>query len=140
MVPPKKRLTAKGSALDLILDQEIASMLADGVEKSPISFSALTTRLGLNSRSTLHTPTRKEKILLAIQRQLDESGRVSSKIQRRNQTERIAELERQNVALQAALDHQIEQMCKVVANATAKGWDVDFLLRPLLPNNRNLIG
>jgi len=134
----KHRAAAKGAALDKLLDQELTSMLADGIVKSPISFSALTERLGLNSRSTLHTPARKEKIHLAIQTQLDRSGTVSPKIRRRNQSERILELERQNAALRAALDHQIEQLCKVVANATAKGWDVDFLLRPLLPNNRNV--
>ena len=57
---------------------------------------------------------------------------------RRNQAERILELEAQNAALQVALDHQIENMCKVIANATATGWDVDFLMQPLLPNNRSL--
>jgi hypothetical protein len=95
-------------------------------------------RLRLNSRSTLHTPARKEKIRLAIQMQLEASGTISLKTQRKNQAERIIELERQNAALQAALDHQIEQLCRVVANASAKGWDVDLLLQPLLPNNRNL--
>lgn len=138
MAPPKHQAPAKGSALDTLLDQELASMLADGIAKSPISFSALTTRLGLKSRSTLHTAVRKEKIHLAIQMQLDASGVAPLKIQRKNQTERIVELERQNATLQAALDHQIEQLCRVVANATAKGWDVEFLLQPLLPNNRNL--
>ncbi|OFJ47192.1 hypothetical protein BA896_023420 [Janthinobacterium lividum] len=70
--------------------------------------------------------------------QLEVSGSVPLKIQRKNQADRIIELERQNAALQAALDHHIEQLCRVVANATAKGWDVDQLLQPLLPNNRNL--
>ncbi|WP_433694618.1 hypothetical protein [Herbaspirillum seropedicae] len=138
MATQKHRTTVKGLALDLLLDEELASMLADGIAKSPISFMALTARLGLNSRSTLHTPVRKEKILRAIQMQLDASGKIPSKIQRRNQAERIVELERQNAVLQTALDHHIEQMCRVIANATAKGWDVEFLLRPLLPNNRNL--
>lgn len=138
MATLKHRTSAKGLALDVLLDQELASMLVDGIAKSPISFSALTTRLGLSSRSTLHTPARKEKIHLAIQMQLEASGRVPPKTQRKNQAERILELERQNVALQTALDHQIEQLCRVVANATAKGWDVDFLLQPLMPNNRNL--
>jgi hypothetical protein len=138
MAAQKHRIPPKGSALDLLLDQELTSMLADGIAKSPISFSTLTARLRLNSRSTLHTPARKEKIHLAIRMQLEASGTVSLKTQRKNQAERIIELERQNAALQAALDHQIEQLCRVVANATAKGWDVDQLLQPLLPNNRNL--
>jgi hypothetical protein len=129
----------KGSALDELLDRELESMLADGLENSPISFSALTARLGLNSRSTLHTSARKQRIHLAIQTQLNASGSMSLRMQRRTQAERILELERQNAALQAALDHQIEQLCRVVANATARGWDVEFLLKPLLPNNRNLI-
>lgn len=136
MATRKHRTLAKGSALDELLDRELTSMLTDGIEKSPISFSALTSRLGLSSRSTLHTPARKERIHLAIQMQLDASGTVPLKAQRRNQAERILELEKQNAALQAALDHQIEQLCRVVANATAKGWDVEFLLQPLLPNNR----
>ena len=100
--------------------------------------SALTARLTLNSRSTLHTPARKEKIHLAIRMQLEASGSLPLKIQRKNQADRIIELERQNAALQVALDHHIEQLCRVVANATAKGWDVDLLLQPLLHNNRNM--
>lgn len=135
----RKRTRAKGLALDELLDRELESMLADGMDKAPISFSALTTRLGLNSRSTLHTAARKQRIHLAIQTQLDACGAVSPRTQRRNQAERIRELENENAALQAALDHQIEQLCRVIANATAKGWDIEFLLRPLLPNNRNLV-
>lgn len=138
MAAPKHRTLIKGSALDVLLDQELAKMQADGIAKSPISFPSLTARLGLSSRSTLHTPARKEKIRLAIQMQLDASGSVPPKTQRRSQAERILELERQNAALQTALDQHIEQLCRVVANATAKGWDVDFLLQPLMPNNRNL--
>lgn len=92
MTSSKLRVPAKGMALDLLLDQELASMLADGIVKSPISFSALTTRLGLYSRSTLHTPSRKERIKLAIRMQLDASGTLPLKAQRRNQAERILEL------------------------------------------------
>jgi hypothetical protein len=54
------------------------------------------------------------------------------------QAERILDLESRISSLQAALDQQIEMMCRVIANATARGWDVEHLLQPLMPNNRNL--
>jgi hypothetical protein len=124
--------------LDARLDHELKLMLADGLVKSPISYSALTTRLGLNSRSTLHTAARKEHIQRATALQFEASGTVSLKAQRRSQAERILELESRTASLQAALDQQIELMCRVVANATARGWDVEHLLQPLMPNNKNL--
>lgn len=134
----KNQKSSRGSALDARLDNELAVMLADGIVKSPISYSALTARLGLNSRSTLHTAARKEKIRRAIALQLEASGTLSVKAQRKSQSERILHLESEIASLQAALDQQIEMMCRVVANATARGWDVEHLLQPLLPNNRNL--
>jgi hypothetical protein len=108
-----------------------------GIAVSPITFTALTSRLGLKSRSTLHTKSRKKKIQQAIATQMASSGAQSKKFQRKTLAERILDLERQNATLQLALDHQIELMCRVVA--TARGWDADFLLRPLLPNNRQLV-
>ena len=127
----------RGSELDARLERELALMLTDGLVKSPISYSALTVRLGLNSRSTLHTAVRKEKIQHAIALQLEASGTASLKEQRKSQAERILDMENQITSLQSALDQQIEMMCRVVANATARGWDVEHLLQPLMSNNRN---
>lgn len=134
----KSQKSPRGAALDSRLDCELALMLSDGLVKSPISFTALTARLRLNSRSTLHAAGRKEKIRIAIALQLEASGTASVKAQRKSQGERILDLEGQVASLQAALDQQIELMCRVVANATAKGWDVEHLLEPLMSNNRNL--
>jgi hypothetical protein len=136
----KNTKVPRGNHLDLRLDEELAAMLSDVSGASPISFSSLTKRLGLNSRSTLHTKSRKEKIRNAIDQQfaiIDVESDLKSR--RKNQAERIVDLERRNILLQTNLDHQIELVCRVIANATAKGWDVDFLLRPLMPNNRQLI-
>lgn len=134
----KSQTLHRGAALDSRIDHELTLMLADGLTKSPISFSALTARLGLNSRSTLHTALRKKKIQHAISSQLEASGTSSLKAERKSQAERIIDMGHQIAGLQAALDHQIELMCRVVANATARGWDVDQLLKPLMPNNRDL--
>jgi hypothetical protein len=134
----KKEKPPRGSNLDLQLEQELAAILSGGPGTPPITFSSFTSRLGLKSRSTLHTKSRKEKIRQAIALQEISIGATSSKSLRKTHADRILDLERQNAALQSALDQQIEQMCRVIANATAKGWDVDFLLRPLLPNNRQL--
>ncbi|WP_076591367.1 hypothetical protein [Herminiimonas arsenitoxidans] len=136
----KDNKASRGHDLDLLLDQELALMLSDISGNSPISFSSLTKRLGLNSRSTLHTKDRKEKIRQAIDQQFAIIGTASDgKFHRKSQADRILDLEKKNALLQAALDHQIEMVCRVIANATAKGWDVDFLLRPLMPNNRQLV-
>lgn len=135
---PKNHKSIRGSELDARLDHELAMMLTDGFVKSPISYSALTARLSLNSRSTLHTTVRKEKIQHAIALQLEAFGAMPLKAQRKSQVERILHLESRIISLQAALDQQIEMMCRVVANATARGWDVEHLLQPLMPNNRNL--
>lgn len=123
-----------------MLSRELALMLSDGFTKSPISISALTIRLGLNSRSTLHTPTRKAKILdaLAKQKALDTST-PETIIRRKSQEDKIEQLKQRNVELQLSLDYHIEMMCQIVANATAKGWDIDYLLSPLRRNGRELI-
>ena len=112
----------------------------DAYALSPISISALTIRLGLNSRSTLHTQERKQKILSAAtkQRALDKSA-PETLIRRKTQEGKIRDLESLNNALQVRLDYHSELMCRIVANATAKGWDVDYLMSPLHSSNRELV-
>lgn len=138
--PKKLEPSPRGSNLDDMLNKELALMLSDGFTLSPISISALTMRLKLSSRSTLHTPSRKEKILeaMAKQRALDKST-PETQIRRKTQEEKIKHLEQENEALRLSLDHQIELMCRIVGNATARGWDVDYLLSPLRKNSRELV-
>lgn len=131
----------RGEKLDEMLDQELALMLSDGYATSPISIPALTQRLGLSSRSTLHIESRKTKILEAMSKQkaLDNST-AETVIRRKTQEEKITHLEKINSELKIQVDYQSELMCRVVANATAKGWDVEYLLSPLRKNSRELIG
>lgn len=137
----KKNERARGNQLDEALDRELALMLSDGVAVSPISIPVLTARLGLRSRSTLHTTQRKEKIHAAIARQrtLNSVG-TEIAIRRKSLEEKIEVLERENVELRAKVNSNLELMCRIVANATAKGWDVDYILSPLAKSRRELIG
>lgn len=137
----KTNKRARGNQLDEALDRELALMLSDGVVVSPISIPALTARLGLRSRSTLHTIQRKEKIHAAIarQRSLNSVG-AETATRRKSLEEKIEVLERENIELQAKVNRNLELMCRKVANATAKGWDVDYLLSPLTKSRRELIG
>ena len=79
----------RGEKLDEMLDQELALMLSDGYATSPISIPALTQRLGLSSRSTLHIESRKTKILEAMSKQkaLDNST-AETVIRRKTQEEK----------------------------------------------------
>jgi|GEM_PF-7108917 len=134
------RQILRGFDLDVALERELASMLSDGFALSPISIPALTKRLGLKSRSTLHIAARKKKIQNALAEQKSSSGVIfGTKNPRRSEVERIKMLEKDNENLQRQVDHHIEMMCRIVANATAKGWDVEYLLKPLGRNWRELV-
>jgi hypothetical protein len=136
----KQTKTLRGSQLDESLDRELASMLSDGDKVSPISIPALTTRLGLKSRSTLHTAERKAKIHAAIAKQrLLITDKVENLIRRKSCQEKMESLEIENAELKKKLNNNAEMLCRIVVNATAKGWDVDYLLNPLLKSRRDLI-
>ncbi len=140
MKSKKNAVPLRGAALDETLDHELEAMLADGYAASPISIASLTKRLGLSSRSTLHTSVRKAKILGALARQKLATGEeVELESRRKSLEEKNAHLGQVNMQLQRQIDHQLELMCRVVANATAKGWDVEYLLSPLRRNGRELV-
>jgi hypothetical protein len=61
-------------------------------------------------------------------------------IRRKSLEEKISHLEQINLELKSQADHHLELMCRIVANATGKGWDVEYLLSPLKKNVRELVG
>lgn len=135
-----RKPSPRGHSLDEMLDNELKKMLDEGFKTSPITIPALTKRLNLKSRSTLHTTIRKEKIL-RIRSEQRALGNVSndSQTRRKELESKVEQLKNENLNLQNSLDTQLELICRIVANATAKGWDVNYLLKPLDKNRRELI-
>lgn len=70
------RRPRRGEALDQALTRELETMIAEGIDVSPISLAAVARRLALGSRTTLYEPARLERIRAASIRQ-NQSSRAS---------------------------------------------------------------